>query len=267
MTISGSTVTDALAQYTSSGSYKQTANNQHALSNFARWIGRDRLLGGLRPQEVAEYGQVLGGAGGSQEVLDENILALKKFLTFCYSHNLTTLSLAKHIKVRKRRTTSSNQQKPAYNKIEITADGFRKTQEDISKIKEQLVTVANEIRIAMADKDFRENAPLDAAREKQGMLDAQRKILEDRRDNAVIVNNPQKGTTKVQIGSTITISEDSTGLEKEYVIVNPAESDPVSNKISPISPVGKAMMDHLIGDNVIVNTPRGNLSYRIRSIT
>ena len=267
MTTLSPTVTNALAQYTSSASYKQTPNGQHALSNFARWSGRDRLLGSLRPQEMAEYGHILGGSGGSQEDTDENIQALKKFLSFCYSHNLTALSLAKHIKVRRKRTKSANQQKLVSNKIEITADGFRKTETDLSKIQEQLLTVAEEIRVAMADKDFRENAPLDAAREKQGMLDAQRKILEDRRDNAVIVNNPQKGTTKVQIGSTIRISEDSTGLEKEYLIVNPAESDPVENKISPISPVGRAMMNHLIGDNVVVSTPRGKLSYHIRSIT
>ena len=267
MTTSGPTITDALAQYMSSGTFKQTSIGQHALSNFARWSGRDRLLGTLKPQEVSEYGHVLSGTGNSQEDMDENIQALKKFLSFCYSHNLTTLSLAKHIKVRKKRIRAGTQQKLASNKIEITSAGFKKTEADLIKINEQLVAVADEIRIAMADKDFRENAPLDAAREKQGMLDAQRKLLEDRRDNAVIVDNTKKGTTKVQIGSTVRISEDSTGQEREYTMVNPAESDPVENKISPSSPVGKAIMDHLIGDKVVVNTPRGNLHYQIRSIT
>ncbi len=53
----------------------------------------------------------------------------------------------------------------------------------------------------------------------------------------------------------------------QYTMVNPDDSDSVEHKISPSSPVGKAIMDHLIGDKVVVNTPRGNLHYQIRSIT
>ena len=270
--ISGeSSLTDALTQYLSTRSSKQAQDSHQELGKFIRWWGRDRGVARITPQDAADYGELLAASAASQQDAAERTKILKEFLAFCFKNNLTTTSLAKHVKARKPGRRPGKQERARPEPVDITSEGYQRLVEELEALQGERVTVAKEIRLAMADKDFRENAPLDAARERQGYMEARIRELESSVNNARIVDPSasepgSRSNQQVKLGSIIRLLDTGTGLEGVYTLVNPAEANPVENRISRVSPVGKALMDRSNGEEVIVTTPRGYLRYRIQSI-
>ncbi|MGB1288815.1 MAG: GreA/GreB family elongation factor, partial [Aggregatilineales bacterium] len=83
--------------------------------------------------------------------------------------------------------------------------------------------------------------------------------------NAVIIE--KSNNDFVNIGSTVTIREDGTKEDETYTIVGAAEANPVGGRISQKSPIGSALLGHKKGDKVRVETPNGEIVFKIRKIT
>jgi transcription elongation factor GreA len=246
-------------------------------------------LPSIKPHEAAEYGDYVASearqdAGDHLQVVKdfltfcyksnftETSLAkhIKDFLTFCYKSNFTETSLAKHIKVRKagRRTAARESARAA---IDITEEGYQSLLNELEKLKGERVTVAQEISRAAADKDFRENAPLDAARDRQGLMEARIRELEDSVQRARLVDgsgsvSANQRDRRIKLGSIVRLTDPASQEEMVYTLVNASEASPMDFKMSVASPVGKALMDHHAGDEVEVATPRGSLRYRIDGV-
>jgi transcription elongation factor GreA len=114
----------------------------------------------------------------------------------------------------------------------------------------------------MADKDFRENAPLDAARDEQAHIEMRIRDLEEKLRNAVIIDEQAKGG-RANVGSFVRLLNLSTSKEQQFTLVSPAEVDPKNGKISIQSPVGIAVQNRSEGDEVTVNAPSGPIPFRI----
>jgi len=67
----------------------------------------------------------------------------------------------------------------------------------------------------------------------------------------------------IQVGSHVVVQEEGSTTEEEYVIVGAAEADPRQGRISNVSPLGKALIDHRAGDVVHVDAPAGAFTVRI----
>jgi transcription elongation factor GreA len=81
----------------------------------------------------------------------------------------------------------------------------------------------------------------------------------------VIEDNKKKKIDTIQVGATVTIQED--GLEDEtYTIVGAAEANPREGLISNESPMGKALLNQRVGDEVEIETPDGSYTVRIVKI-
>ena len=119
------------------------------------------------------------------------------------------------------------------------------------------------IRTAKEHGDLKENAEYHAAREEQSFLEGRVQALEARLRNATIVDAPTAGS-RVGLGSQVTVDHD--GETDVYTIVGASESDPAAGRISSSSPVGRALVGHDVGDEVIVATPAGARHYTIVSI-
>ena len=78
-----------------------------------------------------------------------------------------------------------------------------------------------------------------------------------------IIDN--KGKNEVSLGSVVTISYED-GEEEEYKIVGSMEADPFDNKISNESPLGIALLNHKVNDEVNVESPNGGYSIKIKKI-
>ena len=129
------------------------------------------------------------------------------------------------------------------------------------------VTVVDDIRTAMADKDFRENAPLEAAKEHQGIIEARIRELEASLATAQILGPDSKIVRqRTALGTSVTLKDVSSGKELVYKLVDVREADAGSGKISTQSPVGQALLDRAVGDEVTVNVPRGTVQYVVQKI-
>lgn len=263
-------LTQALTQFLSIRHFQAAPDTLQELSKFIRWCGRERNVVDLTPQEAASYGELMSVSGGSQDTT-ARVQAVKDFLSFCYKSNFTQTSLAKHVRVRKTGRKLVAAREKARAAIDITPEGYQNLVNELATLKDERVVVAQEINLAAADKDFRENAPLDAAREHQGHMEARIRELEDGLQRARLVHPDNQDSTtkqkrKVKLGSKVKLLDPSSKEEMVYTLVNASEASPMDFKMSVASPVGKALMDHTVGEEVQVVTPRGSLRYSIKEV-
>ena len=119
---------------------------------------------------------------------------------------------------------------------------------------------------AAADKDFRENSPLEAAREQRGYLEGRIEELERALKSATVLGEGQKTTLKVKIGDSVSLRDLASGEELRYMIVSPREVDPTQGKISNVSPIGRALIGRGQEEVVEVVAPAGKLRYQVKQV-
>jgi len=137
---------------------------------------------------------------------------------------------------------------------------------ELESLKMERPMIAEQIRLAAADKDVRENAPLEAARERQGHLEARIREIEATLGAATVMDDRPRATRTVGVGCRVRLSDMKSGDELTYRLVSPSEADPAQGRLSIASPTGKALLDHETGALVKVEAPVGTLQYRIDEI-
>jgi transcription elongation factor GreA len=146
------------------------------------------------------------------------------------------------------------------------------TSEGLERIKEELKVLtgirrkelAERLRAAIQMGDLSENADYHKAKEDQAFLEGRIQELQYLVRNAVVITNTRKGD-RVGMGSKVTIQEGNHPQET-YHLVGPKEADPRNGRISHESPIGRALMDRRVGDEVGVETPSGKVFFIIRKI-
>ena len=148
--------------------------------------------------------------------------------------------------------------------MQITPDGHARLVAEHGQLTQgRRGEVIDRIRRARELGDLKENADYTAAREEQSFLEGRIQAIEAQLRNAVVVQ--ATGGQRVELGSHVTIEFE--GETIEYTLVGPAESDPSSGRISSSSPVGRALIGRAAGDEAVVATPRGEVRYRVVSIS
>ena len=147
--------------------------------------------------------------------------------------------------------------------VPLTAEGRAQMEAEYEHlITVRRVEVAAQIGAAADDGDLSENAAYDHAKEEQALLEGRIAALQHFRRNAVLITSPTAGL--VQLGSRVTINQD--GDQDTYTIVGPLESAPIQGRISHESPMGRALLNHKVGDSVEVRAPAGLRSVHIIAI-
>jgi len=123
--------------------------------------------------------------------------------------------------------------------------------------------LAQRLRSAIQMGDLSENADYHKAKEDQAFLEGRIQEIEAVLRTAVIVEKTNSDI--VTVGSTVTVQEESFDPET-YYMVGAKEADPRNGKISNESPIGKALMEHRVGDVVEAETPGGKLKFKILKI-
>ena len=117
--------------------------------------------------------------------------------------------------------------------------------------------------------DLKENAEYHAAREQQGLEEAEIRRLEERLATALVVNaEAMKEAEVVFVGSRVRLREVDTGDEDEYVLVGEASGDMDSDivEVTVSSPMGEALIKARKGEVVSVRAPRGTKKFEIVEI-
>ena len=137
---------------------------------------------------------------------------------------------------------------------------------ELDNLKKKSRELVGEIQRAAADKDFRENAPLHAAREERGHVEGRIKELEQTLKAATIIEEKKTPAKKSSIGDSIVVCELASGEECRYMIVDPREVNIAKGKISIASPLGKALLGRSDGETVEITAPAGKLRYQIKHV-
>ncbi|MFC5653374.1 transcription elongation factor GreA [Paenibacillus solisilvae] len=151
--------------------------------------------------------------------------------------------------------------------IILTQDGLKKLEDELENLKSvKRREVAERIKVAIGYGDISENSEYEDAKNEQAFIEGRIITLEKMLRNARIINNDDVDTDTVSIGSLVTVEDMEFGDTVEYAIVGTAESDPLNNKISNESPVGRAILGKNKGTVVEVNVPAGIIQYKIVDI-
>lgn len=263
-TIDSQTVADAAHTYLGQLKVALQPEAQVEVLKFSRWIGQERDLGTLRGHDVAQYAENFPATVSDAAKRADFVRA---FLKWAKEKGYTRENLGTHLRVRKANKSSANAQTLEEQPVYLTKEGHEALVAEMEHLKERRPLIQADLARAMADKDFRENAPLDAARNEQAHLEARIRELDTTLRRAVVLESGAAHPGEMsQLGDLITIKDLRTGGEKTYTLVNPDEVRSGQGKISIASPVGKAVYQRRTGDEVDVEAPSGTFRVRIEAI-
>ncbi len=254
---------EAAGQFLAGLTSKESEVSQPEVYKFVRWFGRERALVNLSAREVANYAERLSL---SDTDYGRKLDQLRAFLTHARKAGWSKANLAVHLKAKKVKASLSPATRGLPEVIELTRQGYDELENELNVLKDKRPDLIEQIRRAAADKDFKENAPLAAAREQRGYLEGRIKELEETLKAAKVIEAQPKEGPKISIGDRLILQDLASGEELSCQIVNPREVNPAHGKISSASPLGNALVGRGEGETVEVAVPAGRLRYRVKRI-
>jgi transcription elongation factor GreA len=149
----------------------------------------------------------------------------------------------------------------------LTREGYEKLRSELIQLRsEGRQEISRMLEEARSFGDLSENAEYQAAKDAQAKLESRIQWLEYQLSKARIVDAKDVDTSRVSLGTKVTLLDLDNKKELTYVIVGSEESDPKANRISAASPVGQAVLGKSVGDEVTVKVPKGTRKFRIKGI-
>ena len=154
------------------------------------------------------------------------------------------------------------------NRTPLTHHGAERLRAEAIHLKKvvrpQIIAAIAEAR---AHGDLKENAEYHAAREQQSFTEGRIQHLESALSGAQIIDVTKLNAGgKVVFGATVTLYNLETEAEISYQVVGDLEADIKELRIAITSPIARAMIGRVEGDEIVVNAPAGDLAYEIITI-
>ena len=150
----------------------------------------------------------------------------------------------------------------------LTYEGLKERERELEYLKtEKRKEISEKIKVALGFGDLSENAEYDEAKNEQAEVELKIIKLEKMLKNAKIIDDEEISTDVVSMGIKVRILDLDMEEEEVYSIVGSEEADPLNNKISDESPVGRAMLGAKVGDVVTVEAPNGSFEIKILEIS
>ena len=149
----------------------------------------------------------------------------------------------------------------------MTKAGYDKKMQELAHLENvERPAVVQAIVEAREKGDLSENAEYDAARERQGMLEAKIAELKSLIAGARIIDESKINTDEVQLLTKVTIKNVGNNAQMTYTIVTETESNLKEGKISITTPIAKGLVGHKVGDVVEIQAPAGTMKFEILDI-
>jgi len=154
------------------------------------------------------------------------------------------------------------------SRVPLTKEGEISIKEKLSNLKfVERPQISQAIAEARAHGDLKENAEYHAAKELQGLVEAKINEMENALANAQVIDVTEiPETGRVVFGSTVTVYDIDNDKNVIYKIVGNLESDPDKGEISIDTPIARGMVGKFVDDEVMIQTPSGNLNYEILEV-
>jgi transcription elongation factor GreA len=145
----------------------------------------------------------------------------------------------------------------------ITAAGIEELKAELAQLEGPArQEMAARIKVARELGDLKENADYHIAKEDQAHLETRIKRLQERLRNAVVVEVDGGGDT-FAFGRSAEVMDESKGEANVWTLVGSTEANLAEGRLSAESPIGRALMDAAVGSTVVVETPKGDRSFRV----
>lgn len=155
--------------------------------------------------------------------------------------------------------------------ILLTRTGYEQKQARLHYLlQERRQQIAEYLHDAQLSSELNDVSLYEDARQLQALVDAEIAELQHLLAHAVIVDpkdrrrNEPPGERMVRLGATVVVQ--TPHGQRTLMVVSSAEADALQQKISDLSPVGRALLGHTVGETVDVQTPRGPVPYTIASV-
>ena len=147
----------------------------------------------------------------------------------------------------------------------LTPEGLAKLEAELKELRTvRRLDVAARIQRAKEIGGTVDNAEYDEAKNDQAFIEGRILTLEAMVKNVVIIEQHKTSST-VLVGSRVTVVDDKNN-ERDYTIVGSQETDPAQNRISNVSPIGKALLGKRVGQVAEVHVPAGRIRLKIKKI-
>ncbi|MBI2869535.1 MAG: GreA/GreB family elongation factor [Chloroflexi bacterium] len=253
---------EGAGQYLAGLKAEERARSQQEINSFVRWYSWGRSFAALTAPEIANYAEQLSL---SDTDYASKLELVKAFLAYARKAGWSRTNLGIHLKAKKAKS-APNGRCGLPEVVALTARGYAELEAELAGLKNKRSQVIEDITKAAADKDFRENAPLAAAREQKSFLEGRIKELEETLKLATILNSESRVAVRINIGDRVYLENQSTGQEVNYVIVHPTEVDPANGRISSASPIGKSVLGRCQSEIIEVIAPAGKMCYRVSRV-
>ncbi len=150
--------------------------------------------------------------------------------------------------------------------IPISIQGLELVKQELERLKSERPEIIQAIKEAREEGDLSENAGYHAARERQGLLEARITFIESHMARFNVIDLSAISSDMAVYGATVCLEDVDSGERKAYTLLGPDETEYVPGSISVYSPVAKALLGREEGDEVVVEAPRGKITYEILSI-
>jgi transcription elongation factor GreA len=260
------TASEALSHFVNSLEPEKVEVERPKVERFIAWFGGDRLMSELDGDDIDRY---LAEVTAEEAHDPSHLEPLRAFLAYSSRVAFTEENLVPHLRLSGdhggARGLSGAAEELGGKAFHVTLEGLHALEAQLEALKAERPSIADKLRAAMADKDFRENAPLDAARDEQAHLEAKIRETEDRLRHAVIIDAEAKGG-RANVGSVVKLLNLEHDREQEFTLVSPAEVDPTKGRISMESPIGIALRNRGQGEEVVVDAPAGKIRFKVLEV-
>jgi transcription elongation factor GreA len=259
------TLGDAFNEYVKSLKPDLRQSHFSYVSRFIDFAGHETLTAAITGARVESFAE--SNIKASDPSAADRVAALKNWFQYLKKRNYTTANYGINVRLRRStgsRPTSANAVRINEVPIEMTAEGIETLKKDLDELTAIVPQLVTEISKAREDKDFRENSPLEAAREALAYNESQRRQLEATLKRAVVVN--RKLDDNCAVGSMVTVTRLDDGRQFVYRLVGAREANAREMKISVESPVGRQLLGRRAGDQVSVEAPSGTIGFRVDEV-
>jgi transcription elongation factor GreA len=154
------------------------------------------------------------------------------------------------------------------DRIPITREGYEKLKAEVSLLNDvKMIEVTKRVATAREMGDLSENAEYHAAREDQGLLQAQIDLLRTKLAKSYIVDPSQLPKDTVVFGSRVKVMDLDMDDEETFVLVGPGQDDPDKNRILTTSPIGQGLLGKKKGEVAEIKVPRGVIRFKVLEIS
>jgi transcription elongation factor GreA len=126
--------------------------------------------------------------------------------------------------------------------------------------------ISEEIRAAREHGDISENADYDAVKDRQGLMEARIRELEQILKNAVLVEPSEEHASVVSPGMVVTLLREAGGAEETYLVGSAENRGEGMDVVSPTSPLGSALIGRSAGEVVRYEAPAGTFTVTVKAI-